>query len=119
MQNDETPRRRTRRSFIKRSAAAGVGAKSALIFGGLAMTAQAAASGAECDPMTRLFNFFTDTDGNQYDACYFTGPFCDHKQYCGIGLSGQPAYTDCGLHRSTKPGQVQYCLHGTGGGPPV
>jgi hypothetical protein len=46
MGNNEKPARRTRRSFIKKSAAAGIGAKSALIFGGLVMTSSA--SGSSC-----------------------------------------------------------------------
>lgn len=44
MRNEEKPARRTRRSFLKKSAMAGVGAQSALIFSGLVMTSHASAS---------------------------------------------------------------------------
>jgi len=41
MRNEENPARRTRRSFLKKSAMAGMGAQSALIFSGLVMTSYA------------------------------------------------------------------------------
>lgn len=71
MQNTEKPRGRTRRSFIKRSAAAGIGAKSALIYGGLVMTSHSSTS--------------TYTD----DVCIFShvsdlGPFGEGGAVIGV-----------------------------------
>jgi hypothetical protein len=70
MKNEEQPTRLTRRSFLKRSAAAGVGAKSALIFGGLAMNSSADASGSArvCIGLREhtLQHFFWVENGNEY-----------------------------------------------------
>lgn len=60
MRNEEQPTRRTRRSFLKKSAMAGVGAQSSLIFSGLVMASHA--SGSSCSPQKFTYLNFTYTE---------------------------------------------------------
>ena len=55
MRNEEKPARRTRRSFLKKSAMAGMGAQSTLIFSGLVMTSYASGGPGSCTPDQKNF----------------------------------------------------------------
>jgi len=122
MEHNEKPTRRTRRSFLKRSAAAGVGAKSALIFGGLVMTAHASSSNiAKChrgDFATGV-TYGSDVPGRHW-VQYSCGTWFDHacpktdewacgyteaddSAWKGVGEDGD-AITKCFSNNTVEPG---------------
>jgi len=76
MRNEETPARRTRRSFLKKSAMAGMGAQSALIFSGLVMTSYASGGGVEgilCDKDLEIVGgdfIFDQSHGGELTTTY-------------------------------------------------
>jgi len=76
MRNEEKPPRRTRRSFLKKSAMAGMGAQSTLIFSGLVMTSSAVGSGA-CTGITYSGGYYDATDPK------WTSEKCQHSQSLG------------------------------------
>jgi len=97
MRKEEKPARRTRRSFLKKSGMAGMGAQSTLIFSGLVMTSSAITSSG---PITGCSTDVTIAAGpygpggtfiNCLSCTWTLDPgttLCEAKGYCGVAPDG-------------------------------